>query len=76
MGVPTTEREDELLVHGGEADLRGATVDGRDDHRIAMALSVLALVAGETAVENAHVEVSFPGFYDVLADLGADVRVD
>jgi len=39
-----------------------------------MALSVAGLVAeGTTTVTGAdHVEVSFPNFFDLLADLGAN----
>jgi len=75
LGAAVEEHEDSLTVHGGESDLRGATVQGRADHRIVMALSVAGLVAeGETTVVGAdHVDVSFPGFFDVLADLGADL---
>jgi 3-phosphoshikimate 1-carboxyvinyltransferase len=75
MGASLEEREDSLTIHGGETDLVGATVDGRKDHRIIMALAVAGLIAeGETTITDAdHVEVSFPGFFGVLADLGADV---
>ncbi|MFC6835545.1 3-phosphoshikimate 1-carboxyvinyltransferase [Halomarina ordinaria] len=79
LGAAVTEREDELVVHGDDSDLRGARVEGYHDHRIVMALSVAGLVAdGETTVEGAeHVDVSFPDFFDALAGLGADVhRVD
>jgi len=74
MGAEVTEREDELHVHGGDSTLRGATVDGRADHRIVMSLATAGLVAeGTTTVTGAeHVDVSFPGFFDVLDDLGAD----
>jgi len=73
MGVDVDEYEGELVVHGG--DIEGATVDGHGDHRIVMALAVAGLVAeGTTTVAGAeHVDVSFPGFFDVLAGLGADV---
>ncbi|MFC4406185.1 3-phosphoshikimate 1-carboxyvinyltransferase [Haloarchaeobius iranensis] len=76
LGATVTEHEDELVVHGDESDLVGARVDGRKDHRIVMALSVAGLVAaGGTTVEgNEHVDVSFPDFFDVLADLGTTVR--
>jgi 3-phosphoshikimate 1-carboxyvinyltransferase len=76
MGGAVEEREATLVVHGGETNLEGATVDGRRDHRIVMALSVAGLVAdGTTRVTGAdHVDVSFPGFFDVLADLGADIE--
>ncbi len=72
MGVETTEEHDSLTIHGGESTLEGATVDGCDDHRIIMSLALAGLVAeGETTVEGAdHVDVSFPGFFDVLFDLG------
>jgi len=75
MGAVVEESRDELLVRGGETTLTGAEVDGRGDHRIVMALSVAGLVAdGTTTVAGAeHVDVSFPGFFGVLYDLGADV---
>jgi len=75
MGATVEEFTDELVVHGGETDLRGATVDGRADHRIVMSLAVAGLVAdGETRILGAeHVDVSFPDFFEVLYELGADV---
>jgi len=75
LGAAVTEERDELTIHGGESDLRGAAVAGHDDHRIVMALAVAGLVAeGTTTVEGAdHVDVSFPGFFDVLYDLGAEL---
>jgi len=76
MGAAVTEEDDALTVHGGRSDLRGATVEGHADHRVVMALAVAALAAeGETTIQGAdHVDVSFPGFFDVLAGLGADVE--
>jgi 3-phosphoshikimate 1-carboxyvinyltransferase len=76
LGAAVTEEHDVLTVHGGDSRLRGATVAGHDDHRIVMALSVAGLVAGgTTTVEGAdHVDVSFPGFFDVLYDLGAELE--
>jgi 3-phosphoshikimate 1-carboxyvinyltransferase len=73
MGVEVEEYEDELVVHGG--GLAGARVEGYEDHRIIMALATAALVAdGETTIEGAdHVDVSFPGFFDVLSGIGANV---
>jgi len=75
MGATVLEEQDRLTVRGEGTDLRGATLPGRDDHRIIMALAVAGLVAeGETTVTGAEdVDVSFPGFFDVLARMGADV---
>jgi 3-phosphoshikimate 1-carboxyvinyltransferase len=75
MGAEVSEEEDTLTIHGGDSDLVGARVDGRADHRVVMSLAVAGLVAdGETTIEGGeHVDVSFPDFFDVLYDLGADV---
>ncbi|MGB9965430.1 3-phosphoshikimate 1-carboxyvinyltransferase [Halobacterium sp. CBA1126] len=75
LGADVEEYRDELVVHGGNSDLSGARVDGRGDHRIVMSLAVAALVAdGETTIAGGeHVDVSFPDFFDALADLGAAV---
>ncbi len=78
LGAETEERPDALIVLGGESTLEGATVDGRGDHRLVMALAVAGLAAsGETRIRGAeHVEVSFPAFFETLGGLGATVRID
>jgi 3-phosphoshikimate 1-carboxyvinyltransferase len=68
MGAEVEEYEDGLAVAGG-ARLRGARLDARGDHRIAMASAVAALVAeGPSEIDGAAecVGVSFPGFFSVL----------
>ncbi|MFB6302573.1 MAG: 3-phosphoshikimate 1-carboxyvinyltransferase [Haloferacaceae archaeon] len=76
LGAAVTEGDDTLTVHGDESTLRGAAVEGHGDHRIVMALAVAALAAeGTTTVAGAeHVDVSFPGFFETLAGLGAEVE--
>ncbi|GAB3679937.1 3-phosphoshikimate 1-carboxyvinyltransferase [Salinarchaeum chitinilyticum] len=78
LGAEVTELEDELYVHGGESELTGGTVAGRGDHRVIMSLAVAGLVAdGPVEITGAeHVDVSFPGFFDVLSHLGGDVTRD
>jgi 3-phosphoshikimate 1-carboxyvinyltransferase len=75
LGASVEEERDSLTIHGRESDLESAIVHGRRDHRIIMALAVAGLVAdGETTITDAnHVDVSFPGFFDVLERLGADI---
>jgi 3-phosphoshikimate 1-carboxyvinyltransferase len=75
MGASVEEAQDELTIHGGETALEGTTLEGRGDHRIIMSLAVAGLVAdGTTTITGAeHVDVSFPDFFDVLVDLGAEV---
>ncbi|MFB6180187.1 MAG: 3-phosphoshikimate 1-carboxyvinyltransferase [Halorientalis sp.] len=75
MGASVDEEQDTLTIHGDETELQGAHVDGRADHRIVMSLAVAGLVAeGTTTIAGGeHVDVSFPNFFDVLYDIGADV---
>jgi 3-phosphoshikimate 1-carboxyvinyltransferase len=72
-GVRVEERADGFLVHGGLRP-QGATVDARGDHRIAMALAILAL--GAAAPLEIHgaggIPTSFPGFTEQL--IGAKTR--
>jgi 3-phosphoshikimate 1-carboxyvinyltransferase len=68
MGARVEEREDGLLVPGGQ-QLRGAEVDSFGDHRIAMAFAVAALRArGETLIQGADAaRISYPEFFTVLS---------
>lgn len=70
-GVEVRETEDGMVIAGGYA--RGADFLSYGDHRIAMALAVLALAAdGESTVEGAEcVGISCPEFWDLLAKMGA-----
>lgn len=72
MGVEVEEFSDGLSIRG-KADLRGTTVESHGDHRIAMSLSVASLVAdGTTTINNAScVDISFPGFFEILRGLTA-----
>jgi 3-phosphoshikimate 1-carboxyvinyltransferase len=74
FGVQIDELPDGVRIVGGRP-LRGAVGQSHGDHRIAMALAVAGLVAdGETVVEDVQcIDTSFPGFADVLRQLGADV---
>jgi 3-phosphoshikimate 1-carboxyvinyltransferase len=75
LGAEIEEHADGFAVIGPQA-LRGAVVQGHDDHRVAMSLVIAGLcAAGETLVEDARcVHDSFPGFVETMQALGADVE--
>jgi 3-phosphoshikimate 1-carboxyvinyltransferase len=69
MGATVEERPDGLKVEGRRAGkLRGAEIEPRGDHRIAMAFAVAGLAAeGNTVIRDADCAgVSFPAFYEEL----------
>jgi 3-phosphoshikimate 1-carboxyvinyltransferase len=75
LGVKVEEKPDGFIISGGEG-VRGGVVDSHGDHRLAMALVVAGLIAQETVVvQNSEiVGESFPGFREVLVDLGGDIH--
>jgi 3-phosphoshikimate 1-carboxyvinyltransferase len=76
LGVQAEERPDGLVIEGG-ATIRGdVSLDSYGDHRIPMAMSVLALSAsGPVRLENiACVNKSYPEFWDDLKKVGGHVE--
>ena len=67
LGITVTESEDGMDITGSE-QLSGGTVDSCGDHRIAMSMSVAALVASGpiTVTDIACVATSFPTFFPLL----------
>ncbi len=76
LGAEIDELPDGLVIHGhrpsprtcDKPSLRGALVDGHDDHRVVMALAVAALgCCGRMEIRGAEAaDVTFPGFFRLL----------
>lgn len=73
LGVDLEERPDGAVIRGGP--INGGRVDCHGDHRIAMSLAVLGLVARDAVeIDNADwIRTSYPAFTDDLASLGAEL---
>jgi 3-phosphoshikimate 1-carboxyvinyltransferase len=77
LGVDFEPTPDGFVVRGRpDARLAGGTIAAHGDHRIAMAFAVAGLRSAEgiTIDDPTCADVSFPGFFPLLARLGA--RVD
>lgn len=72
LGAVIEEREDGFRIVGPQK-LSGGQVDGHDDHRIAMSLTIAGLIAAEgaTVTDAACAGDSFPGFAETLISCGA-----
>lgn len=68
MGCKIKEKDNSLIIYGGEKTLKCAELDSFTDHRIAMSMAIAALVSnGECLIKNvACVDTSYPGFYNDL----------
>lgn len=69
FGVAIRELPDGMIIR--QSQLAGAVSNSRGDHRMAMAAAVAGLAAtGESLVEDAAcINISFPGFFDLLDSL-------
>jgi 3-phosphoshikimate 1-carboxyvinyltransferase len=75
MGVIVIEENDKLTITG--SDIKGSVIDSHDDHRIAMAFSILGSIVGETTIENAKcVSKTFPNYWDVFQNIGGKVKLN
>lgn len=62
-GAKVEVKEDGLVIHGG-SDCQGAMFETHHDHRLAMALSLLALVSDDVAIQDPSVvSKSWPNFF-------------
>ncbi len=75
LGAQVKELPDGLEITGSK--IKGTMVDGNDDHRVVMALSLAGLIAeGETIIETAEsVDVTFPEFFSLLQGLGGNTKL-
>lgn len=73
LGGHIEEFKDSMIVYPSK--LQGAAVEGYDDHRTVMALSIAGMLAeGTTVVKNSEaINKTFPSFVAVMRSLGANM---
>ncbi len=75
MGIQVVEESNKMTVKGGKPE--GGVIDPVNDHRIAMAFSLLGMVSGGTVINNAEcVSKTYPEFWDILKNTGGEVKTD
>jgi len=75
MGVEVGEERNRLTIAG--STVKGSVIDAKDDHRVAMAFSILGSVAGGTTIDGAEcVAKTYPAFWDILKSIGGEVKIN
>jgi 3-phosphoshikimate 1-carboxyvinyltransferase len=71
MGAHIEETDDGFVIEG-PTPLNGGLVNSHGDHRVAMALTVAGLISSaDTIIQDGNcVGDSFPGFYELMENLG------
>jgi len=77
LGANITSSESEITIKGTSSLKGGVTLDSHNDHRIAMMISIAALVCEkEVTLTNANaVTKSYPGFFDDYKLLGGKYKL-
>lgn len=73
FGIKTIEEENRIVIYGGNLSSPNKTIEGHNDHRIVMSLSVLLTLTGGK-INDAHaVNKSFPDFFERMKDVGIKI---
>jgi 3-phosphoshikimate 1-carboxyvinyltransferase len=67
--------DNRIVVPKQELKDNGAVLDGHNDHRIVMAMSVVLSHLGGEIEGTEAVRKSYPGFFSDIAELGANVEI-
>ena len=76
FGVAVTVNEDSVIVSPDDFHAPAETLDGHNDHRIVMALSVLLTLTGGEICGAQAVSKSFPDFFERCSDLHLNIETD
>jgi len=69
FSVDCIVEENRVIIRGGKLSTPGEILQSHNDHRIAMALTVLCTVTGGTVAGAECVAKSYPEFFDVMRKL-------
>jgi 3-phosphoshikimate 1-carboxyvinyltransferase len=73
-GIKVKEKKDSLVITGGYP--RNALIDPHNDHRIAMAMSILGASRGIEIDGAECVSKTFPGYWEALKSAGVEIKED
>jgi len=75
LGVDVEEKEDGMVLKLSK-DLKGATLNSENDHRLFMAFCIAGMYVGNCIVTDPEsVKVSYPNFIDEMKKIGAKISI-
>jgi 3-phosphoshikimate 1-carboxyvinyltransferase len=74
LGVCCVVEENTITVPGGQLKAPQVPLNGHNDHRVVMALSLLLSKVGGVMEGAQAVSKSFPDFFDCIRTLGIEVN--
>lgn len=74
LGIASTIEENSVEIHPGSLSAPTEPLQGHNDHRIVMALSLLLTKTGGCIEGAQAVKKSYPDFFDVIKNLGIGMK--
>ncbi len=74
FGIKVDVFEDNVTVYGGKLKIPSAVLDGHNDHRIVMALSLLCSITGGTISGGEAVAKSYPDYFEKIKSIGIVIK--
>ncbi len=74
FGIMVDVHENSVTVYGGDLKAPSVALDGHNDHRIVMALSLLCSVTGGTIVGAEAVAKSFPDYFEKIKSIKVVIK--
>jgi 3-phosphoshikimate 1-carboxyvinyltransferase len=75
LGIESKEKNGNLIIFGDPQKIRGAKIETHNDHRVAMAFSIVGLKVPKIIIDNENcVKKSFPNFYQIFKKIGGNYK--
>ena len=74
LGCVLEENDDGMIIKGNT--IHGGTVSSHNDHRLAMAFSLLGLKHDVEVEDGECFDVSFPNFIESMAEIGVELELE
>jgi len=76
LGITINEDENRLIINGGKFTSQNPVIiNSHQDHRIAMAFSILGAASGNIVIDGAEcVSKTFPTYWDEFKKIGGEVE--
>ncbi len=73
LGINVKTKDDSITIKGG--NVRDGIIDTHNDHRTAMSFALIGLKVKRMKINNPEVvNKSFPGYWDKLKEIGAEIK--
>ena len=75
-GIDVIVNDNDIIVNKASLNTPKENINSHNDHRIAMAISVILSLTGGKIINASSVNKSYPNFFNDISKLGINVEVE